>query len=99
MGGKTAVPSGTWRSGSPAMSTPGDRGNDADLVAVLHGRGQVVEVADVLVVEVDVDEAAHLAVVEQALRDPGEPAAQVVEHPLHRPAAGLDHRLLAGVRP
>src|SRR5262249_43461602 len=69
--GKTAAPSGTSGSLSSAMSAPCDGGNDADLVAVLDGGGEVVEVADVLVVEVDVDEAAQLAVVEQALADGG----------------------------
>src|SRR5262245_1355599 len=97
MGGKTAAPSGTWRSGSSAISAPRHGGNDAHLVAGLDGGGEAVEVANVLVVEVDVDEAAHLAVVEQPLRDAGELAAHVVEHGLHRRAAGLDDRLLVGV--
>src|SRR5262245_39689183 len=72
--GKTAAPSGT--SSPPAsfcrsslMSAPGNGGNDRQLVAVLDRRREVVEVADVLVVEIDVDETAHLAVLEQPLGD------------------------------
>src|SRR5262245_47897525 len=60
--GITAAPCGTYSPGPSAMLASGHRGNDAQLVAVLHRRVQVVEVADVLVIEVDVDEAAHLAV-------------------------------------
>src|SRR2546421_11477074 len=64
MSGKTAAPSGTWSSSSTAMSASRHCGDNADLVAVLDGRLQIVQIADILVVEVDVDEAAHLAVLE-----------------------------------
>src|SRR6185437_5166995 len=50
-----------------------DGGNDRDLVAVLDGRLEVLEEADVLVVREDVDEAAHLAaLVADPFLDPGE---------------------------
>src|SRR5439155_20099140 len=56
--GKAAAPSGTSGSSkSSAMSAPCHRGDDVHLVAVLDGGVHVVQVADVLVVEVDVDEA------------------------------------------
>src|SRR5947209_19827567 len=62
--GKPAAPFGTSRSSASLTSSPSDSGNDADLVAILYQRGQVIQVADVLVVEVDVDEAADLPVFE-----------------------------------
>src|SRR4051794_11772101 len=99
--GKTAAPSGTscGRDSSPAISTSGDGGDDAQFVAVLERRLQVVEVADVLVVEVDVDEAAHLAVLEQPAGDAGVLGAEVVEHLPDAGALDLDDRLVFGVLP
>src|SRR5262245_66669484 len=92
--GKTAAPSGTSGSSkSSAMSAPCHRWDDVYLVAVLDGGVEVVQVADVLIVEVDVDEAPQLAVVEQPLRDARVLAAQVVEDALHGRATGLDRRL------
>src|SRR6202011_1380370 len=79
------------------MLPPGHRGDDAQLVTVLDRRGQVVEVADVLVVEIDVDEAAHLAVVEQALGDAREPLPQVVQKSLDGSPLALNNRLALGV--
>src|SRR5262249_5676877 len=78
---------------------PGHRGDDGQLVAVLDRRGEVVEVTDVLVVEVDVDEAAPLAVVKKALDDAGALLAEVVEGGLHGAAADIDDRLAIGVLP
>src|SRR5438270_10247927 len=64
--GKTAAPSGTSGSSkSSAMSAPCHRGDDVQLVAVLDGAIEIIQVADVLFVEVDVDEAAQLAVLEE----------------------------------
>src|SRR6516165_9004324 len=65
--GKTAAPSGTSDdSGGPAlMSASGHGGDDGQRVAVLDRRIQVVQIADVLVVEVEIDEAARLAALEQ----------------------------------
>jgi len=42
--------------------TSGDRWNDADLVAFLHGSGFFLQEADVLVVNEDVHEAANISV-------------------------------------
>src|SRR5436190_21508329 len=64
--GRTAAPSGT---SSSAISPSSDGGNDAQFVAVFDRRGEVVEIADVFVVERDIDEAADLAVVEDAAVD------------------------------
>src|SRR5208283_6027203 len=44
-----------------------DGGNDADLVVLGHRSGQVVEVANVLVVKVDIDKAAQFLAVEEPL--------------------------------
>ena len=56
----------------PDGSAAGDRGQDRDLVAVLDGRVEPVEEADVLAADVDVDEPAQAAVL-------GDPAAQLAE--------------------
>src|SRR5205085_11326694 len=99
MRGKTAAPSGTSGSAASLISASGHGGDDRQLVAVLDRRGQVVQVADVLVVDVQVDEAAHLAVVEDALRQPGEAGSEVVQHRLDRVARGLHSGLALGVLP
>src|SRR3954470_16484871 len=69
MSGRTDAPLGTHSPGSSfsAMSAPSHSGNDGQLVAILDCRVQVVEEANVLVVEVDVDETLELALVEHAL--------------------------------
>src|SRR5665213_453480 len=63
MSGKTATPSGV----SSGSSATGHRGDDRQFIAVLDRRGEIIEIANVLIVEVDVDELAHLAVLENAL--------------------------------
>src|SRR5688500_13020316 len=95
--GKTAAPSGT--SSAALMSASGHGGDDGQLVAVLDGRAQAVQVADVLVVEVDVDEAAQLPLVEQPFGDARELPAEVVKHRLHGGPCRLHLRLAAGVLP
>src|SRR4051812_41810837 len=100
MTGNTAAPSGTSSgvsSRDAAMSPSRDGGNDGQLVAILDGRGEVVQVADVLVVEEQVDEPAQDALIEQALRDAGVLRAQGVEDSLHGRAGQLDHGLSVGV--
>src|SRR5229473_2250496 len=97
MRGKTAAPSGT--SASPAMSASGDCGDDAYFVPVLHGRLQVIQIAHVLVVEIHVDEAAHLAVFKDALGYGGEFLPKAVERRLDRAAGHLDNCLAFGVLP
>src|SRR5207248_9922963 len=96
--GKTAAPSGT----SPGVcssfiSTSSHRRDDRQLVAVLDRGVQIVEVADVLVVEVKVDEPPNLAVLHDALRDGRELLAKRVEHSLHGAAADFDDGLAFGV--
>src|SRR5437016_9938461 len=96
MSGKTAAPSGTSAE-SAAISTSGHGGDDAYLIAVLDRRLQAVEIADVLVIDIDIDEAAHLTVLEDAARDAGVLLAQIVEQALDGRAAGFDNRLIFGV--
>src|SRR5260370_40386638 len=97
--GKTAAPSGTGLSASSAISASGHRGNDAQFIAVLDCRGQVIEVTDVLIVQVDVDEAANLATLEDPLLDAGKLTAQIVERCLHRGAARVHCCLPVGMLP
>src|SRR4029077_1956573 len=69
----------------------GDRRDDRDLVAVLDGRVEVLEEADVFVVGEDVDEAPHLAaVVADALLDARELRLQVGDQRTDGGAAGAD---------
>src|SRR6185503_3780197 len=64
----------------PRRLTAGDGGDDADFVPVLHGRVEVLQEADVLLVDVHVDEAADRAgIVEQPFLDAGEATLQVGE--------------------
>src|SRR5262245_45789117 len=99
MSGKTAAPRGTWLSGRSLMLAPGDSGNDRELIAVLDRRVEIVEEANILVIEIDVDEALELALVEHALTQPGELPAEVIKDSLHAGACGLDLRLAGGVLP
>src|SRR5689334_22644864 len=65
--GNTAAPSGTSESPASLMSPSSHSRDNRQLVAVLDRCGEIIEIANVLIVEVDIDEAAHLAVVEDAL--------------------------------
>jgi hypothetical protein len=47
--------------GKRRLASAGDAGNEHDLVAVLEGVGFPAEEADVLVIDIDVDEAAELS--------------------------------------
>src|SRR5438552_18129264 len=88
--GKTAAPSGTSRPVSSAISASGHRGDDAHLVAVLDRRGEVAEIADVLIIEIHIDEAAHLAALKEPLGDAGVLPAQFLKGSLYRLARDLD---------
>src|SRR5262245_42767687 len=83
----------------PACScvASGHRRDDGQLVAVLDRRVEVLQVADVLVVEVDVDEPPHLGAVEDAGADAGAPGFEVFQGRLHGTAADLDDSLAASV--
>src|SRR5438105_1293457 len=98
MSGNTAAPSGTSDSPVP-MSASGDRGNDAQLVAVLDGRGQVVKVANIFVIEVDVDESAHLPILEDTLGDRWELSCQVIQGTLYGASSNIDGCLALGMLP
>src|SRR5208337_78980 len=74
-----------------------DGGNDADLVVLGHRSGQVVEVANVLVVTVDIDEAAQFLAVEEPLAEGGKCGSQVRENLAHGRARRLDPILAPGV--
>ena len=59
-----------------SLHPAGNSGDDAYFAACLEGSGEVAEEADVFAVDVDVNEAADLAVVaDDALLDPGESAS------------------------
>src|SRR5437762_3090211 len=60
--GNTAAPSGTELSASSAISTSGHGRDDTDYIAIFDGGRQVVEVTDILIIEINIDEAADLAV-------------------------------------
>src|SRR5688572_21743917 len=82
-----------WTSGrgdrSPAA---GDGGDDAQLVAGLHGRLELLEVVDVLVVEEHVDEAVELRrALEQAGLNTGGLGLEAVQDVGDRAAVGFDH--------
>src|SRR6266849_8456787 len=69
---------------SPAPSLPSpasrDRGDDGDVIAGLERRLVALEEANVLLVDVDVDEAAHLAaLVHEALLEAGELRLQALD--------------------
>src|SRR5438445_13359556 len=76
---------------STGSTAPGDGGNDRDLVAVLECGLLRLEEPDVLLVDVDVDEAPQLAgLVHESLLEPGELALQVVHQARDRVSLGLD---------
>src|SRR5262249_7440825 len=85
--GKTAAPSGPELSASSAISASSHGGDNAQFIAVLDRGGEVVEITDVLIVQVDIDEAANLAVLEDPLTDTRELSTQIIECCLNRAAA------------
>src|SRR5271165_5240275 len=96
--GKTSAPSGTSAgSASSLISTSRHGRDDGQVVAVLHRRFQVAQVTDVLVVEEQVDEAAHLALVEQARTQSGILAHQVGQHGLNGRSLDLHRTFAFGV--
>ena len=77
----------------------GHRRDDADRVAGLERRLILLQVADVFVVDVDVDEAAQLAfVVEQMLLQAAKPRRQVCKQLADGRAVELDDVELVGER-
>src|SRR5690242_6979090 len=65
---------------SGRTSSTGDGRQDGDLVTVFHGGVQAVEEANVLPFDVDVHEAAQVAVLGDPLAQSLEPLVQAVEH-------------------
>ena len=65
-------------SGSAAAS--GDRGNDRDLVTVVHGGVELLEESDVLAVHIEIDEATDLALlVAESLANAGLAALEIID--------------------
>jgi hypothetical protein len=77
-------------------SAAGDRRDDADLVAVGHGRVHLVEVADVLIIDVDVHEPPNFPAVEDAVLQVGEVGRQGVQDLADRGAGGFEAVLAPG---
>ena len=75
----------------------GDGGDDADFVAVFERRRAVLEEADVLLVDIDVDEAAHLAFfIHEAFLDAGEARLQFDERLADGGGVDFDKLLVVG---
>src|SRR5262249_57384134 len=82
------------------MSASGHGGDDGQLVAILDRRVQVLEVSDVLVIEIDVDEAARCArFLERAVGNSGKLPTEVLENGLDGGSGRRYLRLAAGVLP
>src|SRR5262249_34233651 len=97
MSGKTAAPSGTCDAPSSAMSPSGHRRDDTERVAVLHGGIQIIQVAYILIIEIEVDELANLAVLEQPIAHTRVLARQVFQRGLDGSTGGLHSRLTGSV--
>src|SRR5271155_4829104 len=78
-------------------STSRDRRDDADLITVLERRIAVFEEADVLLVDIDVDEAAHLAFfIHETFLDAGETRLQFDERLADGGGVDFDQLLVIG---
>src|SRR5262245_35008914 len=85
---------------SPLNGSSCDRRNDADRVSRLHRRVLFLEIADVLVVQVDVDETPELALlVVEVRREPGVRRGEIDEQLANRRAVDFDSVLLSSERP
>src|SRR5690348_4348191 len=79
------------------LTAAGDRRDDGDVVAILYLRVELIEEADVVAVQIDVDEAAQLAlVVEQALAHPRMTLLEIFDDRTNRSAVGGDFVLAGG---
>ena len=75
----------------------GDGGDDADFVAIFERRLAVFEEADVLLVDIDVDEAAHLAFfIHETFLDAGEARLQFDERLADGGGVDFDELLVVG---
>src|SRR5215470_127384 len=76
----------------PRLPSPasGDGRDDRDLIAGLERGLGALQEADVFLVDVEVDEAAHLpAIVHETLFEPGILLLEIVDQPPHRIGGGL----------
>src|SRR5260370_17828267 len=80
--GNTAAPAGTSGADSSAISSSGHRGYDAQLIAIFDGRRQIVQIANILIIEVNVHEATHLTLFDDTFHDCGETSPQVFQRSL-----------------
>src|SRR3990167_5725952 len=79
------------------LRASGDRRDDGDLVAVLHGGRIALQEPDVFLIHEDVHEAPQLALrVADALLDAGVAPLEIGEELCHRLAVTLHLRLPAG---
>src|SRR5215218_8008857 len=93
-----SIPGNGLRTCRMRLYAAGDRGHDADLVAGLHRRFQVLQEADVLVVQVDVHEPVELVLAfEQPRLDAGGAGLEAVEDLADAAAVGLDDVGAVGV--
>src|SRR6187549_3350160 len=89
----------TYRA-SPVLSPPGDGGHDRQLVARLERRLEVLQEADVLAVDEDVDEAADLpGLVADAVLHSRVALLEVVDQRGDRGAVGFDGAVARRVAP
>ena len=69
-----------WQNQNAGMLPPGDGGDDAHFVSVLHGRGALFEEADVFVVHENIHEATDVALlIADAFAQAGESLVEIVE--------------------
>lgn len=75
----------------------GDGGHDRDLIVGLDRRVEAIDVTDVLVLDIDVDEAADLPVIEELLTETGVLVDQRGEDLADGRAVGVDLAGAVGV--
>src|SRR6478609_2967578 len=78
------------RSTSPQSTTPGDGWNDADLFAVLELGLQTVQKANVLIADVEIDEASHAFVIHEPFLHARVGGFETVDQVAHRLALDLN---------
>src|SRR5512133_3710782 len=89
--------SGPVRDGARGSArAAGDGRQDDDLVAVAELGVEAADEADVLVVDVDVHEAAQLAVLDEPILEPGVVGLQVVDQRAQAGTVRVDGLLAAG---
>src|SRR6266540_3495766 len=88
-----------WGIGRSGSAASGDGGHDRDGVAVLEPRRPALQEADVFLVDVEIDEAAQLALlVDEALTESGELPLEVLHDVIDGAGLGLDLGVALGER-